>query len=93
MKGGNRLKEEAKKTPDDEEDYVWRFKLEPSGDASSGEDPMIEMVRTFLADFLSIGFLTQGEKRVEVDGFSFEKNPEVIHEIFTRAGNGSIGRK
>ncbi len=87
------MKEETKRIPDNGEDYVWRFKLAPSGDASPADDPMIEMVRTFLSDFLRIGFLTHGGERVKADGFSFEKNPEEIHEIFTRIDNGSTGRK
>ena len=93
MKGGNHLNQEAKQTQDNGEDYVWRFKLEPSEETSPSDDPMIEMVRTFLADFLSIGFLTRRGERVKADGFSFEKNPEEIHEIFTRIDNGSNGRK
>jgi hypothetical protein len=93
MKGGDQLNQKTEQTPENEEEYVWRFKLAPPGEATPEEDPMIEMVRMFLADFLSIGFLTRGGERVKADGFSFEKDPDVIHEIFTRSDGNSAGRK
>ena len=61
---------------------VWRFAL-PSQTASAGhEDPLVEMVRSFLDDFLNIGYLTNEGRRVNVDGFRFVDNPEEEYEIF-----------
>jgi hypothetical protein len=71
------------KKEENSEDYVWRFRLD--GEATSGKvrDPMMEMVRGFLADFLQIGFLTKNGARVDADGFVFSANPDLIHKIFT----------
>lgn len=65
-------------------DYVFRFQLTPpSGQTVSG-DPLTEMVRTFMADFLNMGFLTKNGERVVVDGFAFMKDPQQIYEVFPR---------
>ncbi len=67
------------------EDYVWRFALgSPDGPAGE-EDPLLEMVRCFLRDFLSMGFLTSAGERVRVDGFALTNAPTEIHPIFLDA--------
>jgi hypothetical protein len=66
----------------DEEDYVWRFSLEHPPSPCHYEDPLVEMVRAFFADFLNMGFLTRGGKRVQVDGFTLTKDPQTVYKIF-----------
>lgn len=66
----------------DAEDFVWRFAV-PADDPSArfDDDPLAEMVRVFLVDFLNIGFLTAKGERVQCDGFAFLNDPESIHPI------------
>jgi hypothetical protein len=63
------------------EDFVWRFQLGNTAPAAES-DPMVEMIRSFLADFFQIGFLTRNGERVNADGFVFTANPNAVHKIF-----------
>lgn len=65
------------------EDYVWSFRLDGSGSPSVEPDPMVEMIRVFLADFLQIGSLTKNGVRMDADGFVFTADPETVHKIFS----------
>lgn len=69
---------------DDSEDFVFRFPLKPADGEPVDPDPLVEMVRVFLEDFLRIGVLTKGGERVSVDGFAFVCEPERVYEIFPR---------
>lgn len=64
---------------DKNEDYVWNFAVHPSPERF--EDPLVEMARLLLDDFLGIGFLTQEGNRVCVDGFAFSNSPDKIYTI------------
>jgi hypothetical protein len=64
------------------EDFVWRFQLSRNAAPAAELDPMVEMIRSFLADFFQIGFLTRNGERVNADGFVFTANPDAVHKIF-----------
>ncbi len=49
-------------------EYVFRFSTD-SHRSAHGQDPLTEMVRSFLSDVQEIGFLCIQGKRVYVDGF------------------------
>lgn len=73
-----------KKIVETDEDYVWRFELDSGNQEPLLDDPLVEMVRKFLEDFLNIGFFVKDGEKVRVDGFFFLNNPEKIYEIFPR---------
>jgi len=53
------------------------------------------MVRTFLSDFLNLGFLTRDGERVRVDGFVFASDTQRIYDIFpseAAPGGGPSGK-
>ena len=68
--------------PAEDDDHVWRFAIEPMQDRSPDEDPLVELVRTFLADFCRMGRLTAGGAPIDVDGFTFNADATTIHAIF-----------
>lgn len=72
----------AARSTDTDEDHVWRFALASPACPADQEDPLLEMVRCFLRDLLSMGFLTRSGERVRVDGFAFNNAPGEIHPIF-----------
>ncbi|UCF94308.1 MAG: hypothetical protein JSW39_09150 [Desulfobacterales bacterium] len=65
-----------------ETDHVWRFKLQTEDKTFIYDDPLVEMVRAFLADLLTIGFLTSRGQRVAIDGFQLSDDPEKVYGIF-----------
>jgi len=67
-----------------DEEHIWSFRLKANAalDPEANPDPLVEMVRVFLADFLEIGFLTKDGARVDADGFAFVAEPGTLHEIF-----------
>ena len=65
------------------DDYIFRFKLNSDVSVENDKDPLIETIRSFLAEFLQMGFFTHNGKRVQVDGFSFLNEKENILAIFT----------
>lgn len=78
-----------------EEDYVWRFAVPAKAAATGHEDPLVEMIRVFLDDFLSLGFLTWKGQRVRVDGFAFTNHPKQTYGIFldvAAPGGGPNGK-
>jgi len=65
------------------EEYIWRFDLEGGANSHRGyKDPLIEMVRLFLDDFLNMGVLTCDGEPVRVTGFAFNNKPRDIYDIF-----------
>ncbi len=70
------------RSSDTGEDHVWRFALGPPDGPAGQEEPLLEMVRSFLQDLLTMGFLTRAGERVRVDGFAFTNAPTEIHPIF-----------
>jgi hypothetical protein len=66
----------------DGEDHVWRFRLDGDKAAAQESDPLVEMIRVYLADLLQIAFLTKDGRRIEADGFAFVAEPDVTHRIF-----------
>lgn len=75
------MKENSKSSIDDAE-HIFRFELDNSTAQKSDIDPLVEMVRSFIADFLDIGCFTDKGKRVQVDGFFFTSDPERQHPVF-----------
>jgi len=71
-------------TENNSDDYVFRFRLQTDASIEDGQDPLIETVRSFLEEFLKIGFLTYKEERVPVDGFSFLNDQKKTHRIFSK---------
>ena len=67
---------------DENGERVWRFALHSRTTSVGHEDPLVEMGRSFLDDFLNIGYLTNEGTRVKVDGFRFVDNPEEDYDIF-----------
>jgi hypothetical protein len=77
------LSADSSESTSDVQDFIWRFAV-PAAQPSlqAGDNPLVEMVRLFLADFLSIGFLTAKGELVRCDGFAFLNDSESIHRIF-----------
>lgn len=75
------MKEDSTSTTDDTE-HVFRFKLNTSDIEKSGVDPLVETVRSFVADFLDLGCFTHKGKRVQVDGFFFTNDIQRQYSIF-----------
>ena len=65
------------------DDYVFRFKLEPNPSVQEDADPLVETIRSFLDDFLKIGFFTHNGTRIPVDGFALLNDKTAIHKIFS----------
>jgi hypothetical protein len=68
--------------PSEENDYVWSFAVHAEAEAPLYEDPLVEMVRVFLEDFLNMGFFTCDGKKVRIDGFAFANNPQKLYAVF-----------
>ncbi len=71
----------------DREDHVWRFAVHAQTDTPVYDDPLIEMVRVFLKDFLDMGFFTYEGKKVQVDGFAFANKPQELYALFEESGD------
>ncbi len=67
---------------ENKEDYVWRFSLHDETEAPMYKDPLIEIIRVFLEDFLSFGFVVKDGKPIEVDAFGFNEDPNKLYKIF-----------
>jgi len=48
---------------------------------SEGEDPLLDMIKVFLADIQNMGYLCRGDERVYVDGFVLNNDPNTIHRL------------
>jgi hypothetical protein len=72
----------SQKIKDNKEDYIWRFSLHDDIEAPVYKDPLIEIIRVFLEDFLSFGFLVKDGKQVDVDSFGFNEHPDKFYKIF-----------
>ena len=72
----------SQKIKDNKEDYIWRFSLHDDIKAPVYKDPLIEIIRVFLEDFLSFGFLVKDGKQVDVDSFGFNEDPDKLYKIF-----------
>jgi len=72
----------SSESPELQEEYIWRFHLEENAGGARYKDPLLEMVRVFLDDFLHLGFLTYNGEPVRVTGFAFNNEPREIYEIF-----------
>ena len=48
---------------------------------SEGEDPLLDMIKVFLADIQNMGYLCRGDERVYVDGFVLNNDPKTIHRL------------
>ena len=82
--------EAAEEADDTDEDYVFRFRLEPADPDEAGyDDPLLELIRGQLADLLDAAVLTYHGKRVRVDGFRLLQDPDTQYEIFPQAGSAS----
>ena len=66
------------------EDYIFRFPLEPEKIETVYDDPLLEMVRGLLADLLDCVILTYKGKRVRVDGFRLLQDLDTQYEIFPK---------
>ena len=65
-----------------EEDYIFRFPLEPDKLEVVYEDHLLELVRGLLADLLDCVVLTYHGKRVRVDGFRLLQDMDTEYKIF-----------
>jgi hypothetical protein len=82
------MKEHREEARRDDTDYVWRFPVQPEKDSPVYDDPIVEMVRSFLADLLHLGHLTRDGKRVDVDGFQFANDSKTVYQIFPKIEGG-----
>jgi hypothetical protein len=48
---------------------------------SEVDDPLLEMIRVFLADIQNMGYLCRGDERVYVDGFVLNNDPKTVHRL------------
>ena len=69
-------------------EYVFRFRLDPSGEAPVYDDALVELIRGQLADLLDAVVLTDHGRRVRVDGFRLLQEPETQYEIFPQTAEG-----
>ena len=76
------VRDNRPKMDSSEDDYVWRFSLERPASPCRHDDPLVEMVRAFFADFLNMGYFTSKGKKVDVDGFTFANDLKTVHQIF-----------
>lgn len=61
-----------RKVKNPEEDFVWRFKLEPGFKGKqSYDDKRTEMIRVQLKELLGILYLTYNGQKVRVNGFKY----------------------
>lgn len=67
-----------------DEDYIFRFPLEPEKIETVYDDPLLEMVRGLLADLLDCVILTYKGKRVRVDGFRLLQDLDTQYDIFPK---------
>ena len=67
-----------------EEDYVFRFKLDDTDSKNTNilDDPLAEMTRSQLEALLNIVILTYKGQEVKVEGFEFLNDRETIYKIF-----------
>ena len=75
-------KEEVRTENSVEEDYIFRFPLEPEKLEVVYEDRLLELVRGLLADVLDCVVLTHHGKRVQVDGFRLLQDLDTEYKIF-----------
>jgi len=67
-----------------EDDYVWRFSLEaPAGES---DDPLADMIRSFMEGFLMIGSFTRNGKEVHVDGLRLSDRKGIIALTMKKGG-------
>ena len=66
-------------------DYVFRFRVDPSGEEPVYDDALVELIRGQLADLLDAVVLTDHGRRVRVDGFRLLQEPETQYEIFPQS--------
>lgn len=71
-----------------DEDFVFRFALDAS--PSPSEDPLADLIRTFVAGFLDIGCFTRHGRPVHVDGFRLNGRKGEF-ELF-EGRSGEVGR-
>lgn len=76
--------EEAQIEANIEEDYIFRFPLEPEKLETLYDDPLLELVRGLLADLLDCVILTYHGERVRVDGFRLLQDLDTQYEIFPK---------
>lgn len=82
----------AEASADDGNGYVFRFALKPgSTDRPAYSDPLLELIRGQLADLLDAVVLTEGGRRVRVDGFRLLQDPDTQYAIFPDAGTAPGG--
>lgn len=80
MKG---LKEDFESNKKKEEDYIFRYKLEPAKEAKPFyQEPLLEMVRTQLESLLNIIIPTEKGREVKIDGFKLLRDKGSIYKIF-----------
>ena len=68
-------------------DYVFRFRVDPSGEEPVYDDALVELIRGQLADLLDAVILTDHGRRVRIDGFRLLQEPGVQYEIFPQGGD------
>jgi len=73
----------GRKTPVGE-DYVFRFKI--SAKRGGTDDPLTDMIRTFMQGFLEIGCFTRKGRSVAVDGFRLNGRKGVTSLTSGQAG-------
>ena len=67
-----------------DEDVVFRFALDASPCPS--EDPLADLIRTFVAGFLDIGYFTRRGRPVHVDGFRLNGRKGEVQLFEGRSG-------
>jgi hypothetical protein len=70
------------KMKNSEEEHVWRFSLGQPPSPCRHDDPLVEMVRAFFADFFNIGYFTSKGIKVDVEGFALTNDFKTVYEIF-----------
>lgn len=69
-------------TGSNDEDYTFRFRLEPLSGEKGYEDPLLELIRGQIADLLHVVTLTYHGNRVMVDGFRLFRDEETQYDVF-----------
>ena len=66
----------------EEDEYVWRFRLDECSIDDVYKNPFAEMIRIQIEQMLNVVRFTKDEEVVSIDGFLMLYEPEKIYKLF-----------
>lgn len=76
-------KERDVEVPEEERDFVWRFRLDEKPLIPLNADPLIELLRVQWEELLKLCIPVSGTTHVKIDGFVLMRDLEIVHPIFS----------